>query len=82
MRADRVASVVKVVRFDRGREFQGGFYDLCRKRDIEKKRSPADSPQFNCSVEPAFELIETAGKAARIHAKERYFTISLWEGDS
>ena len=63
VRADGTPSAVMAVRSDNGREFFGGaFGELCGKRGIKQKFTPADSPEYNGVAERA--LINDAAVAA------------------
>ena len=71
VRADDTPSAVMAVRSDNGREFFGGaFGELCHKRGIKQKFTPADSPKYSGVAERA--LINDAAVAARIRATELY----------
>ena len=69
VRAERIPSLVEIVRPDNGGDFFGGeLASVCKELLIEQAFTPAYSPQYNGVAERGLGSIEEAAMAARIQA--------------
>ena len=73
-------SAVEVILSDEGGELKGNFAKLCRRHNIRREFTVADSAKFNGVAERHISMVESAGMPAQVQARPLFRRFKIPSG--